>query len=943
MQCLKSFRFIKTLVVLLAFALLVAMAPTLAEASPQGSSSTNPILISTAAELNSIHATETQPYYYKLTADISLDGYQGANATEHGDSITGWDPIGDNTKGDNGFGGYFIGGGHKISGLIINDTGRVLAYAGLFGFIGAGASVTGVILENPSVASNSYDVEAGALAGYNAGAISGCAANGASITGIEYCMGGLVGYNDGTWNGSITDCYATGSVTGDGDEGGLVGHNGSSDGDGYSASISDSYAAVNVNGGGPYDVPSDNGGLVGLNTCNDGYASINDCYATGSVNSSGAGDNGGLVGYNSGDYDGPVGPGGYGYAASITDAFATGSVTGGAATDGGLVGLNSNDGSYAYITDSYCIKVAGQNVVGSDSGNNGFSGQPNNSDSNSETTAAMQQKSTFTNSTTNSAPWDYTNTWAINEDYSYPYLLQVPPAPLPTVTASANPSSEGTVNGLATYDGAYNVGDQVTVEAVSNNVYNFINWTSDGNAVSSAVYYTFTMPESSVVLTANFSTVPSGATTTPSVQTDAASSLTGSAATLNGDITSNGGASITSYGYYYGASSNNLTGETDVTVGASDYTGSYSANISGLSPGQTYYFEAFAANSVGTSYGTPLNFTTSSGGSTLSSDDTLSNLSLMYGTLSPIFTPGTLTYTAGEVYGTTSDRVTAVAGSVDAQVYINNISGTQQLIPLSVGDNPVAIKVYAQDGTNQIYSLTIYVPPSSSSSGGGGGGAPSYPPTVQTEAASTVTTDSAVLSGDITSDNGYDITDYGFLWGTSSSGLTNKLDVGSNNQSGAFTDTLSGLTAGTTYYFQAYATNSYGTADGTVLNFTATAPQTTTPTTTATPPTFPDVSTSFWGYNAITNLAGLGYVSGYPDGNFDPNNQITRAEFCAIMDKVLNLTPYTPQTPTFTDVNTTTGLTRRWRRLSMPGLPRGTATARSIPMPRSPGRRSPAS
>ncbi len=66
---------------------------------------------------------------------------------------------------------------------------------------------------------------------------------------------------------------------------------------------------------------------------------------------------------------------------------------------------------------------------------------------------------------------------------------------------------------------------------------------------------------------------------------------------------------------------------------------------------------------------------------------------------------------------------------------------------------------------------------------------------------------------------------------------------------------------------------------------------------------FTDVPESFWAYGDIENLSGLGYVSGYPDGAFRPSEPITRAEFCAIMDKVLNLTSYTSQTPTFTDVN----------------------------------------
>jgi hypothetical protein len=173
-------------------------------------------------------------------------------------------------------------------------------------------------------------------------------------------------------------------------------------------------------------------------------------------------------------------------------------------------------------------------------------------------------------------------------------------------------------------------------------------------------------------------------------------------------------------------------------------------------------------------------------------------------------------------------------------------------------------------------------------------------PTVMTEAASSITTDSAVLNGDITSDSGYSITDCGFLWGTSSSSLTTTLDVGANTQSGAFMDTLSGLTTGTTYYFEAYATNSYGTADGTVMSFTAGVqpPTTTTPSTGI---AFSDVSARFWGYNIITSLATRGIVAGYPDGTFKPNAAITRAEFATMLVKALGLS-ITGTTTAFTDV-----------------------------------------
>jgi hypothetical protein len=225
----------------------------------------------------------------------------------------------------------------------------------------------------------------------------------------------------------------------------------------------------------------------------------------------------------------------------------------------------------------------------------------------------------------------------------------------------------------------------------------------------------------------------------------------------------------------------------------------------------------------------------------------------------------------------------------------------------AIGDAlPAGGDGYFDNGTDLIIwtkhftTFVAYTETAISSPGGGGGAAVVYTPAVQTEAATSVVSDSAVLNGDITSDNGYDVTDYGFLWGTSSSSLTNKLDVGTDNHSGAFTDTLSSLTAGTAYYFQGYATNSQGTADGAVMSFSTTG---TTPTTPAAPttPVFSDVSASYWGYDAISSLSSKGIVSGYPDGTFKPDASITRAEFATMLVKALGLDT-TGTTGQFTDV-----------------------------------------
>jgi hypothetical protein len=269
--------------------------------------------------------------------------------------------------------------------------------------------------------------------------------------------------------------------------------------------------------------------------------------------------------------------------------------------------------------------------------------------------------------------------------------------------------------------------------------------------------------------------------------------------------------------------------------------------------------------------------------------------------------PDTLTLTAGGATSTLAATV-APAGATNKAVTWSTSADTVATVDSSgvvtpVGAGTATITVTTADGSKTATCAVTVTAATVISSGGGG--VVSYTPTVQTEAASTVTANSAVLNGDITSDDGYNITDYGFLWGTSSSSLTNKLDVGTDNHSGAFTDTLSSLTAGTTYYFEAYATNSHGTADGAVMSFTAGASQTTptTPTTPAAPttPVFSDVSASYWGYNAISSLSSKGIVSGYPDGTFKPDASITRAEFATIVVKALGLNT-TGTTGQFTDV-----------------------------------------
>tara|TARA_R110000772_G_scaffold111680_6_gene215770 strand:+ start:5632 stop:6576 length:945 start_codon:yes stop_codon:yes gene_type:complete len=87
----------------------------------------------------------------------------------------------------------------------------------------------------------------------------------------------------------------------------------------------------------------------------------------------------------------------------------------------------------------------------------------------------------------------------------------------------------------------------------------------------------------------------------PSATTNSITSITETSMTLSGNITSDGGATITQRGFYFGNNSASPTNNTKYTVGGT--TGSYSLNRTGLSAGTTYYCWAFATNSAGTTFG----------------------------------------------------------------------------------------------------------------------------------------------------------------------------------------------------------------------------------------------------------------------------------------------------------------------------------------------------
>ncbi len=467
---------------------------------PSGSgTSADPFLISSLESLEILSETSTiwnSGAHFLQTTDID------ASATSGWNSGAGFSPIGDDA---NRFIGSYNGGGYSISNLFINrDT---QTHIGLFGAADSagfynltleavditGLQYTGGLLglgsqldtlSNISV-SGSIDAaitDDDAFAGGVGGRVvfrgdsSYVLTSSATVTAVGDYAGGLFGEFDG----NLTDSHASGDVSGDRSPGGLIGlyepENasvyslkrvsasgnvlatdriaGGLIGEFYDASLSDSYATGSVT-----NIGSQTGGLIGTAA----FATITNSYARGNIN--GVNRTGGFIGqaidtpisnsYSSGTVNGTSEIGGFvgrNRDAIITNSYSTGSVSG-TSNVGGFAGENRD----ATITNSYSSgSVSGTSNLGgfvgeNDNGiiTNGYwnmqtSGQDSTFgiDNNGQTATGlssreMAQQSSF-------PTFDFTNTWGIIPAFSEPYLQFNAPDSVNGFAISDLPSGSGT-------------------------------------------------------------------------------------------------------------------------------------------------------------------------------------------------------------------------------------------------------------------------------------------------------------------------------------------------------------------------------------------------------------------------------------------------------------------------------------------------------------------
>ncbi len=309
--------------------------------------------------------------------------------------------------------------------------------------------------------------------------------------------------------------------------------------------------------------------------------------------------------------------------------------------------------------------------------------------------------------------------------------------------------------------------------------------------------------------------------TIPTVSTKPVTSITQNSAVSGGNVLSDGGAAVTVRGICWSKSPNPTTADLKTTDGSG--LGDFTSHITSLDAGTTYHVRAYATNSKGTAYGSNEVFTTAVETTlpTVSTDPVSSitqNSAVCGGNVT---SDGGAAVTARGVcwsqaaYPTTDNSRTIDGSGLGS--FTSNITGLNPGITYHVRAYATNSKGTAY-GSNEVFTTAVET----------------TLPTVSTDPLSSITPNSAVCGGNVTSDGGAAVTARGVCWSQSAYPTTDNSRTIDGSGLGSFTSNITGLNPGITYHVRAYATNSNGTAYGSDRVFT-TAGEITLPTVSTNP------------------------------------------------------------------------------------------------------------
>jgi O6-methylguanine-DNA--protein-cysteine methyltransferase len=295
----------------------------------------------------------------------------------------------------------------------------------------------------------------------------------------------------------------------------------------------------------------------------------------------------------------------------------------------------------------------------------------------------------------------------------------------------------------------------------------------------------------------------------PTATTLDASNLLTTSATLNGTVNANYLSSVvtfeygltTSYGITATATQSPVTGNTSTAV---------SANLSGLIPGAIYHFRVKAVNSIGTTNGIDLMFTTAGqapSATTLAATIVLGITATLNGTVNAndVSTIVTFEYGLTTSYGS---QATALQSPVTGNTLTNVSVDLTGLSPASLFH--FRVKAVNAVGTTYGSDLTFTTI--------------GQAPVARTKAATNVLSASATINGTVNANNLSTIVtfEYGLTtgYGTTITALQSPVSGGINSNVSA---DISGLLPSTTYNFRVIGENALGLSIGSNIAFTTAA------------------------------------------------------------------------------------------------------------------------
>ena len=228
-------------------------------------------------------------------------------------------------------------------------------------------------------------------------------------------------------------------------------------------------------------------------------------------------------------------------------------------------------------------------------------------------------------------------------------------------------------------------------------------------------------------------------------------------------------------------------------------------NISSLEPNTQYYVRAYATNKIGVGYSQTYTFTTFAMPQVQSNDITDVQLTsaMLNGLL--VSDGNDTAVIVGFCWSeneepTISDTLQIVEIKDNIfSYYLSNLKDETQYFVRAFAQNKIGV-AYGEVKAFTTASTVI--------------------PTVLTTAATQVTTNSAIVGGNVTDDGGAEVTERGIVYATTPNPTTANSKLTSGSGVGEFTCDLTDLQSNATYYARAYAINKKGTAYGEEVSFT---------------------------------------------------------------------------------------------------------------------------